>query len=258
MGTGANKGIPATRRLLKTRTRGRGLSSTVLPVSKPRIGFSAGRTHPCIGEHRWDYPAGRATPPWRHSQFVATYAFSLRFVKSSRFDGRTYSLHFFGMKSPILYASMELNGITVRPDSQAVLRKGLDGHPIEVPTGNAYINLYHVFERMQKKDRKLRALRLVRRQIDQSRWWIFVVGADSKAPEVELAEDYDPIRGRYKRYAEELASGQTLKFTKRAEAVKARRAWQLYVPKEKRRHLKSTVREIARGQYVVAVMDRQA
>lgn len=162
-----------------------------------------------------------------------------------------------GKPAPILYAKQEVNGITVRPDSRAVMRKAIEGHPVEVCSGNDYINLYHVFERMVAGDRKLSRLRLVRKQIGHSRWMIFVINEAADAPEVPLQEGYDPKRGRYKRYAEQLANGDAVQLTNKAEAIKARRAWQLYVPAEKRRHLRSTIRKVTRtGKYLVLILER--
>lgn len=157
----------------------------------------------------------------------------------------------------ILYAKQEMNGITVRPDSRAVMRKAVEGHPIEVGSGNDYINLYHVFERMVAGDRKLSKLKLVRKQIGHSRWLIFVVNDPSAVPDVPLQEGYDPKRGRYKRYAEQLAAGEAVQLPNKVEAIKARRAWQLYVPAEKRRHLRSTIRKVARtGKFLVLILER--
>ncbi|PTX91337.1 hypothetical protein [Opitutus sp. ER46] len=161
-------------------------------------------------------------------------------------------------QSPILYAKQEIGGIMVRPDSRAVMRKAIEGHPVEVGSGNDYINLYHVFERMVEGDRRLGKLKLIRKQIGHSRWLIFVVPENAAAPEVPLVDGYDPKRGRYKRYAEQLAAGNAVQLPSKVEAVKARRAWQLYVPAEKRRQLRSTIRKVPRtGRFLVAVLPRE-
>jgi hypothetical protein len=157
--------------------------------------------------------------------------------------------------APILYAKQEIGGILVRPDSRAVMRKAIEGHPVEVGSGNDYINLYHVFERMVEGDKRLGKLRLIRKQIGHSRWLIFVVEEGGDVPDVPLLDGYDPKRGRYKRYAEQLAAGDSIQLPSKVEAVKARRAWQLYVPAEKRRHLRSTIRKVPKsGKYVVMVL----
>jgi len=159
---------------------------------------------------------------------------------------------------PIVYGISELNGIPVRPNSRDVLAKSMKtGQPVEVDSGNDYINLYHVFERMQQRDKKLRGYVLVRKQIGDSKWRLFVTDDRKDIPEVELNPGYDPKRGRYKRYAEELAEGNALSFTDKAEAIKARRAWQLYVPREKRRQLRSQIRHVSKsGKYLVSVVER--
>ncbi len=157
----------------------------------------------------------------------------------------------------IVYAKQEVGGIMVRPDSRAVMRKAVEGHPVEVGSGNDYINLYHVFERMVAGDRKLAKLKLIRKQIGHSRWLIFVVSENADVPDVPLQDGYDPKRGRYKRYAEQLAAGDAVQLPSKVEAIKARRAWQLYVPAEKRRHLRSTIRKVNKtGKYLVLVLDR--
>lgn len=159
--------------------------------------------------------------------------------------------------APIVYAKHEMGGIMVRPDSRAVMRKAIEGHPVEVGSGNDYINLYHVFERMVAADKKLSKLRLIRKQVGHSRWLIFVVGENQEAPDVPLQDGYDPKRGRYKRYAEQLAAGDAVQLPNKTEAIKARRAWQLYVPAENRRHLRSTIRKVPKtGKFLVLVLER--
>ena len=159
---------------------------------------------------------------------------------------------------PIIYGITEINGIPVRPNSRDVLIKSLKtGQPIEVLSGNDYINLYHVFERMHEHDRTVRGYVLVRKQIGQSKWWVFVTKDRGDVPEVELNKGYDPKRGRYKRYAEQLAEGNALTFADKAEAIKARRAWQLYVPQSKRKHLRSRIARVGKsGKYLVSILER--
>lgn len=159
---------------------------------------------------------------------------------------------------PISYGKQVIGGLVVRPDSRQVLEKAAEGHPIEVSSGGAYINLYHVFSRMVAHDRKrFGALQIIRRQIGQSRWRIYVVKNESEVPETELERGYDPKWGRYRRYADQLAAGETLELSTRPEAVKARRAWQLYVPRNKRQHLRSLVEPAARrGWYSVRIVER--
>lgn len=162
------------------------------------------------------------------------------------------------MNSSILYAKQEVGGIIVRPDSREVMQKAAEGHPIEVLSGNDYINLYHVFERMRESaPRRYGKMQLVRRQIGRTRWMIYAVRDPSDVPEVELDKGYDPKRGRYKRYAQQLAAGDSLVFSTRGEAVKARRAWQLYVPAEKRRRLRSSVKRVGKSdRYMVMILER--
>ena len=158
------------------------------------------------------------------------------------------------MKTTILYAKSELGGITVRPDSRQVMRKAIEGHPVQVESGNDYLNLYHVFERLQATRKSWANLAVIRRQIGPSRWLMFVLPKSEAAPEVEFEDNYDPKRGRYKRYAEQLAAGEALKFTDKKEAIKARRAWQLYVPIPKRKHLTSNIRRLGKSNAWIALV----
>lgn len=159
---------------------------------------------------------------------------------------------------PIIYGMSEINGIPVRPNSRDVIAKSIKtGQPIEVDSGNDYINLYHVFERMQEREKKLRGLVLVRKQIGSAKWRLFVTDDRSDIPDVELDKGYNPKRGRYKRYAQQLAEGNALSFADKAEAVKARRAWQLYVPKKERQRYRSQIRHVAKsGKYLVSITER--
>lgn len=158
----------------------------------------------------------------------------------------------------ILFAKQVINGILVRPDSRHVMQKAIDGYPVDVTSGNDYINLYHVFERMVAADKELVGLKLARQQIGRTKWRISVLREGERPEDVPLAEDYDPKRGRYKRYAEQLANDESLVLSDKVEAIKARRAWQLYVPPKKRTHLRSTIRRVAKtGKFVVAVLPKE-
>ena len=118
------------------------------------------------------------------------------------------------------------------------------GRPILVTSDKDYINLYHVFARRNCKFPVKKRWHLVRQQIGPSRWKISVVRNRDEVPARELERNYDPKRGRYKRYVDQLASGDKLSLHSLKEAIKARRAWQLYIPKAARRHLRSSVRRI--------------
>jgi hypothetical protein len=157
---------------------------------------------------------------------------------------------------PIVYGKQIVNGLVVRPDSRSVVRKALEGHPIVVDSNNDYINLYHVFERLAKAE-KIDDVHLVRKQIGESRWILCAISQKSDAPSVQLQQGYDPKRGRYKRYAEQLAAGSALTFSDKTEAIKARRAWQLYIPSERRRNLRSSVRLMGKsGRYLVCLLPK--
>jgi hypothetical protein len=158
---------------------------------------------------------------------------------------------------PIVYGKHILNGLVVRPDSRNVVRKAIDGVPVIVESNNDYINLYHVFERLLKAE-GLDELKLVRKQVGESRWMLYVVKGEASLPATPLERGYDPKRGRYKRYAEQLAAGNALTFSDKGEAVKARRAWQLYVPAEERANKRSTVRSVGKGgRYLVCILSKE-
>jgi hypothetical protein len=158
---------------------------------------------------------------------------------------------------PIVYGKQVLNGLVVRPDSRSVIRKAIEGYPVVVESNNDYINLYHVFERLVKSE-QLDHLCLVRKQVGESKWVLYAVNDKHEAPRANLSSGYDPKRGRYKRYAEKLASGAALTFSDRGEAIKARRAWQLYTPAEQRKHLRSSVRAAGRGnRFLVCILERR-
>lgn len=120
--------------------------------------------------------------------------------------------------------------------------KAAEGWPVDLFSGNDYINLYHVFERIVAGNpKKFGKLRVTRRQIGRNHWRVFVLPEGTAAPELPPLTGYDPKRGRYKRYAKRLAAGEALKLGSKVEAVKARRAWQLYVPQEDRKWLRSSI-----------------
>jgi hypothetical protein len=145
---------------------------------------------------------------------------------------------------PIVYGTTLLNGIPVKQDSCVVIERAYAGHPIMISSDKDYVNLYHVFDRRNRKLPEEERRCLVRQQIGPSRWRLFVVRHRDDAPPLELEHHYDPKRGRYKRYADQLANGDKLILHDKSEAIKARRAWQLYTPKEERRHQRSSVRRI--------------
>ena len=159
---------------------------------------------------------------------------------------------------PIEFGITLIDGIPVKQDTRVVIERAFAGHPILISSEKDYVNLYHVFDRRNRKLRVKERRNLVRQQIGPSRWRLFVVRTRDEVPELELEPTYDPKRGRYKRYADQLVSGDKLILKKWSEAVKARRAWQLYVPKAERLHLRSTVRRIqgAKFGYVVEILAR--
>lgn len=158
---------------------------------------------------------------------------------------------------PIIYGKQIIDGLIVRPDSRSVMRKAIEGVPVIVDTNNDYINLYHVFERLVKAE-GLETLKLVRQQVGETRWILYVVTEDAPPPRADLERGYDPKRGRYKRYADQLAAGNALTFSDKDEAIKARRAWQLYIPAEERSHLRSVVRAVPKSsKFLVCLLPKK-
>jgi len=159
---------------------------------------------------------------------------------------------------PIAYGVTLLDGIPVKQDSRVVIERAFSGHPILIGTDKDYVNLYHVFDRRNRKLPTKERRYLVRQQIGPSQWRLFVVRNRDEVPALALEQHYDPKRGRYKRHAEQLANGDKLILHDKGEAIKARRAWQLYTPKEQRRHQRSSVRRLrsAKPTFMVQIQDR--
>ena len=159
---------------------------------------------------------------------------------------------------PIVYGTTLLNGIPVKQDSCVVIERAYAGHSILISSDKDYVNLYHVFDRRNRKLPEEERRRLVRQQIGPSRWRLFVVRHRDDAPPLELEQHYDPKRGRYKRYADQLASGDKLVFHDKSQAIKARRAWRLYTPKAQRRNLRGSVRPVPNAEptFVVEIVRR--
>lgn len=160
-----------------------------------------------------------------------------------------------GSLPPIVFIKTEVNGIAVRPDTQDLVRKALEGHPIDVRCDGDYINLYHVFRRRAMREPKYAKYAVKRQQIGRSRWIVRILPPKADMPEVQLASDYDPKRGRYKRYAERLQHGKAISVKTEKEAIKARRAWQLYVPGNERKGLRALTRKSGSG-YTVRIVVR--
>lgn len=151
---------------------------------------------------------------------------------------------------PIVYAAAEIDGLPVRPDSREVVRKAVAGRPIEVRDESAYINLYHVLDRMRKADKSLRSFRAIRQKIGRSVWLMWILPSGERPPAPTFRSDYSPKRGRYKAYALSLEAGELVSLASRAEARKAIRAWQLYIPADSRRGHRANISKA--GQHYVA------
>ena len=161
---------------------------------------------------------------------------------------------------PIAYGTTLLDGIPVKQDTRVVIERAYAGHPILIASDKDYVNLYHVFARRNRKLPVAERRCLVRQQIGLSQWRLFVVRDRDDVPALALEQHYDPKRGRYKRYADQLANGDKLILHDKHEAIKARRAWQLYTPKAARRNQRSSVRRIPgpKPMYMVEIMARIA
>jgi len=79
----------------------------------------------------------------------------------------------------IVYGTIEIDGIPVRQNTRDLLTRAIaSGEPIEVHAESAYVNLYHVFDRMQRDDESLRDRTLTRKKVDEARWWIWAIRRD--------------------------------------------------------------------------------
>lgn len=157
---------------------------------------------------------------------------------------------------PIFFGKKIIDGVPFAPDSRVVLETAIaERRPVEVATDADYVNLYHVFDRRVKAGEL--KLKMVKRRVGDGRWHVFFVKSKKELPKIELEDGFDPARGRYKRYADGLTSGEIITFSDRDEAVKARRAWQFYVKKEDRAHLRCVIRGVKRfNKFTVVVIER--
>lgn len=155
---------------------------------------------------------------------------------------------------PIRIGPCVIGAVAFRPDPGTVLRLGIAGHVIEVTSEKDYANIYHGFDRLKRTEAAFAHLSVVRRQVGPSRWLLFVRLGSKAVPEPQRDSNYDPKRGRYQRYAARIANGETLRFTTRAEAVKVRRAWQMYVPRRQRARLRCVICFSGRQKYALSVV----
>jgi len=148
-------------------------------------------------------------------------------------------------------------GCTLRPASAEFIEIAIrSGRPIVVYSQNDYINLYHVLER--RNNRHKTNYQLPRQQVAESEWILHVCEEGKTPPKAApFARGYNPKRGRYKRYSDMLKGGETLMFQEREEAVKARRAWQLYVPAAKRQSLTGKITRVPHAnRWIVRIIER--
>ena len=160
----------------------------------------------------------------------------------------------------IVYEPTIIDGVPMKPDSRAVIERAFAGHPILISSQKDYVNLYHVYDRKNARLPSEEQRLFLRQQIGKNSWRLFIAKSKKELPKVRLEKDYNPRRGRYKRYAEQLAAGARLILHDKAEAIKARRAWQLYTPREERLHLRSAVRHMkgcGRPLFIVETIVRQ-
>jgi hypothetical protein len=146
--------------------------------------------------------------------------------------------------TPIVYGATLLHGIPVKQDTRVVIDRAYAGHPILITSDKDYQNLYHVYDRRNRTLPAGEQRYLIRQRIGPSRWRLLMVRDRDEVPAPELERNYDPKRGRYKRYADQLAAGDQLLLHDQKEAIKARRAWHLYTPTAERLNLRSSVRRI--------------
>lgn len=161
-----------------------------------------------------------------------------------------------GTKDPIFYGKRIVDGITITPNSRDVIRKAIEeGLPIEVHLQSDYINLYHIFDRRNRLENL--GLQMVRQLVGKDKWLLFITSDKTEVPKVEKDKGFDPKRGRYKQFAAYLQEGTVLTFSDRDEAMKAHRAWRLYIPKAERKHLRGSIRVVAKTKkFMVSVYER--
>ena len=163
------------------------------------------------------------------------------------------------IKPSIVYGPVVIDGVPTEPDARAAIECAYKGHPILVSRVQDYDYLRNVYVRKNAKLPQEEKRRFFRRQIGPSSWRLIIAKSKEELPRVQLEQNYDPKRGQYRRYAEQLAAGITLSFESKYLAKKARLAWQKYTPRESRQNLRASVYWInyAPPLYGVKIFPRQ-
>jgi hypothetical protein len=142
----------------------------------------------------------------------------------------------------------------IKPNKQYYVEALANGQTIGIHSVKEYPTFFKLFRRYC--DRHRLKMRLHVRQTLPDLWLLIPRKDSEEKPEVVLEGDWRE-HGRYKYYAVQLEQGTELSFTDEEEATKARRAWMLYTPKNKRGGRTCVVTKLPRsGKFVVSVQDQ--
>lgn len=141
----------------------------------------------------------------------------------------------------------------IKPNKQYYVEALASGQTVGIHSVKEYPTFFKLFRRYC--DRHRLKMRLHVRQTLPDLWLLIPRKDSDDKPDVILEGDWRE-HGRYKYYAVQLDQGAQLSFTDGDEAAKARRAWMLYTPRDKRRDRSCVITKLPRsGKIVVSVQE---
>jgi hypothetical protein len=154
--------------------------------------------------------------------------------------------------APIELQSQLLADLPIKWDYGRLFDLILQGREVVIPDRSHYMNLYVHYRARKSEIDSGRVLTC--RKIGDQRWIVGLVDREA-ARDGNFRAQWDPRYGRLKRYAQELQSGNPLRFDNLREAKYAAHAWRIYTPKAKRGHLRSVIRQVEQA-HLVYVLPR--
>jgi hypothetical protein len=153
---------------------------------------------------------------------------------------------------PIELQNQLLADLPIKWDYGRLFEMIAQGREVVIPDRSHYMNLY-VHYRARKSEIDSNRV-LTCRKIEDHKWIVGLVDREA-ARDGNFRAQWDPRYGRLKRYAQELQSGNPLRFDNVREAKYAAHAWRIYTPKAKRANLRSVIRPLERA-FLVYVVPR--
>lgn len=142
----------------------------------------------------------------------------------------------------------------IKPNKQYYVEALAKGQTVGIHSVKEYPTFFKLFRRYCERHRL--KMRLHVRQTLPDLWLLIPRKESEVKPDVVLEGDWRE-HGRYKYYAAQLEQGVQLSFSDEEEGTKARRAWMLYTPREKRRSRTCVVAKLPRsGKCVVSVQEK--